>query len=634
MAEFPPVTTAQWEEAIAADLKGADRTKRLVWRTAEGFDVQPYYREEDLAALKHLNIKAGEFPYVRGIRGGNSWLVRQTIELSGSSDADIKAANATALAALMRGVESVGFKIEGGKEYTPAKLDALLNGVELTAVELAFSGCGTPAIAALFLDKIIAGKYNAEEICATFDIDLLRRMSKQGGFKCSPDGSKCFEKLKALIEKAAPYKRIRMVSVGGHLFHDCGASIVQELAFTLAMGHEYVVRLTDMGLAVDQAAPATKFTMAVGTNYFMEIAKIRAARMLWANIINAYKPAKECAAKLRLHVQTSAWNQTVYDPYVNMLRGTTEAMSAAIAGVDSIEVLPFDHAYAPAGEFSSRIARNSQLLLKEESHFDQVTDPSGGSYYIETLTASIASEAWKLFRAVEDKGGYTDALRAGFIQEEIAKTTAARDKNIATRRQILLGTNQYPNFGEVAGQEITESVVIPCTCAADKAAGANPACGCAEGFTPEFAPLQPYRGAMPFEQLRLRTDRCGKRPKAFMLTCGSLAFARARAQFSCNFFACAGIEVVDNTFFASVEEGAKAALASKAEIVVLCAADDDYATLAPEAYALLKGKCIFVVAGAPASQPELEAAGITHFISVKSNVLETLTAYQQELGIK
>ena len=316
---------------------------------------------------------------------------------------------------------------------------------------------------------------------------------------------------------------------------------------------------------------------------------------------------------MQIHAETSKWNQTVYDPYVNMLRGTTEAMSAAIGGVYSLEVTPFDASFENPTEFSKRIARNVELLLKHESHFDQVVDPAGGSYYIENLTQSIAAEAWKLFLEIEEKGGYTEAYKAGFIAERIKASAAAKDKNIATRRQILLGANQYPNFTEVAGKEITAESVTRKQ---------------AEGNV-----LVPYRGAMAFEEMRLHVDRSGKEPKAFMLTCGNLGMARARSQFSCNFFACAGIKVIDNTYFKSIEEGVKAALESKAQIVVVCASDDDYAEAAPKIKELLCGKAILVVAGAPACAPELEAQGITNFINVKSNVLETLKFYLKEMGI-
>lgn len=252
---------------------------------------------------------------------------------------------------------------------------------------------------------------------------------------------------------------MRIVTVAGQTFGNSGSTIVEELAFTLSAGHDYLVRLTDAGLDVDAAARKLRFSFSVSSNYFMEIAKFRAARMLWANIVKGYGPAKNCACKMQIHAETSRWNQTVYDPYVNMLRGTTEAMSATIAGVHSLEVMPFDASFENPTEFSKRIARNVELLLKNESHFDQVVDPAGGSYYVENLTQSIAAEAWKLFLEIEEKGGYTEAYKAGLIVERIKASAAAKDKNIATRRQTLLGANQYPNFTEVAGKEITAESV-------------------------------------------------------------------------------------------------------------------------------------------------------------------------------
>lgn len=622
MAEFPPVSTEQWEKVIEADLKGADYQKKLVWRTLEGISVQPYYRAENLKSLTTLSSQPGEFPYVRGAKSCGEWLVRQTIKVT-----DPKAANGHALGVLCKGVTSVGFVINN-KEFTAADLDVLLKGIVFSAVELAFSGCAAARVAELFMDKVKREGCPVDDVRATFAIDPLKRAATKGGF-CK--GHDCFDRLADLVRKAEGYKRVRVVSVGGVLFNDCGASAVEELAFSLAAGHEYVAQLMDRGLSVDQAATSLKFNMAISSNYFMEIAKFRAGRMLWAKIMEAYKPSCGCSSKMRVHATTSAWNVTVYDPYVNMLRGTTEAMSAALGSVDSIEVLPFDYAYAEPSEFSTRIARNAQLLLKEESHLDQVVDAAGGSYYIESLTAAIAEHAWTLFKSVEDKGGYMAALKAGYVQQVIAETAAKRDKNIATRRDILLGTNQYPNFNEVADQAVAMDMVTR-----KVAAVGGASCCCGDTKT-EFLPLVAYRGGMAFEALRLRTDRSGRRPQVFMLTCGALSFARARSQFACNFFACAGFETVDNTYFASVAEGAKAAAAAGAEIVVVCASDDDYITAAVEAKSLLAAagsKAIVVVAGDPASRSELEAAGITHFISVRNNVLETLQGYQQELNIK
>lgn len=617
--QFPPVTTEQWEAVIATDLKGADYERKLVWRTQEGFNVRPYYRAEDLKNVRFLGSEAGQFPYVRGTKKNNNWLIHETIAVDCPQQA-----NALATAMLTKGAESIGFCISN-KDFSADDLQTLLKGISLKNTELTFCGCGAKTAARLFTDRLEGSAYDPEDVKVNFVLDpLIKKLSLKGRLKCKDGSCKAFSTIAELIKKVPQYKRVRFVSVNGQTFHNCGSTIVQELAFTLAAGHEYVAGLMEEGLTIDQAAPSIRFSMAVSSNYFMEIAKFRAARMLWANIVAPYNPTRGCASKMKIHAVTSKWNMTVYDPYVNMLRGTTEAMSAAIAGVHSMEVTPFDDPYEKPTEFSSRIARNVQLLLKEESHFNQVTDAAGGSYYLETLTQSIAEQAWALFKQVEDMGGYIAAFEAGFIQDQIEESANKKNHNIATRREILLGTNQYPNFNEVAEAGITEADVTP---------GAEQcSCGCSSEAS-GIRTLQPYRGAMAFEQMRLSVDRSGKQPKAFMLTVGSLAFARARAQFACNFFACAGIRVQDNTYFKSLEEGVKAALDAKADIVVICASDDDYATLAPEAFKLLGGKAIFTVAGAPACQAELEAEGIKNFISVKSNVLDTLKYYLNELGI-
>ena len=605
--EFPPVPTEKWEEVITADLKGADYERKLVWKTGEGFNVRPYYRAENLEGIKFLGSQAGEFPYVRGTHAHNRWRVHQTVSVVCP-----KEANAEALKILNAGVDSLGFCIASA-DFSAADLDMLLKDICIPAVEITFCGEKMANVAELVLAKVEKEGIAKEDVRIAFCIDpLVKGLSSKGDF-CSPNGEKCIARIVELIHKTKEYKHVRIVTVAGQTFGNSGSTIVEELAFTLSAGHDYLVRLTDAGLDVDAAARKLRFSFSVSSNYFMEIAKFRAARMLWANIVKGYGPAKNCACKMQIHAETSRWNQTVYDPYVNMLRGTTEAMSATIAGVHSLEVMPFDASFENPTEFSKRIARNVELLLKNESHFDQVVDPAGGSYYVENLTQSIAAEAWKLFLEIEEKGGYTEAYKAGLIVERIKASAAAKDKNIATRRQTLLGANQYPNFTEVAGKEITAESVTRKQ---------------AEGNV-----LVPYRGAMAFEEMRLQVDRSGKEPKAFMLTCGNLGMARARSQFSCNFFACAGIKVIDNTYFKSIEEGAKAALESKAQIVVVCASDDDYAEAAPKVKELLGGKAILVVAGAPACAPEREAQGITNFINVKSNVLETLKFYLKEMGI-
>ncbi|MDR1347633.1 MAG: methylmalonyl-CoA mutase small subunit [Prevotellaceae bacterium] len=611
--EFPEVSTQAWEEVIIKDLKGADYEKKLVWRTMEGFNVRPYYRYEDLKNLKHVSYAPGQFPFVRGTKKDNNWKIRQDF-----CTKNVNYANKKALDVLMKGVDSIGFKIDGKKGIAQNDFDALLLDICLNAVEVNFTGgcCKTPEIVKMFAEK--AKALNPDEIYGSIDYSPLSRLTLCGSF-CSSE-EKDLELLKESVIAAKTLPHFRTIGVNGYIFHNAGSTVVQELAFALAMGNEYIAKLTDSGLSADEIAKNIKFTFAVGSNYFMEIAKFRAARMLWAYIVKAYEGTDECAQKMCIHAKTSAWLQTVYDPYVNMLRGTTESMSAAIAGVDSLEVLPFNKPFEQPTEFSNRIAHNVQIILKEESYFDKVVDPAAGSYYVEKLTSLIAGEAWKLFKAIEEKGGYVEAFKARFIQEQINASAKKHDTNVDTRREIILGTNQYPNFNETLTSDIRNRLNDNCSCDCS-----------VENRIAE--PIKIYRASEAFEALRMKTENSGLQPKAFMLTLGNLAMCRARAQFSSNFFACAGIKVIDNNRFATVEEGVKAALESKAEIVVACSSDDEYAESVPKIAELLGNSSILVVAGAPACENELREKGITHFISVRNNVLETLKQYQTELGI-
>ena len=308
--------------------------------------------------------------------------------------------------------------------------------------------------------------------------------------------------------------------------------------------------------------------------------------MLWANIVNEYKPECECACKMIAHAETSTFNLTLFDAHVNLLRTQTETMSAALAGVNSITVTPFDKTYKTPDDFSERIARNQQLLLKEECHFNKVVDPAAGSYFIENLTVSIAKQAWDLFLNVEEEGGMLEAVKAGKVQEAVNASNKARHDAVSKRKEVLLGTNQFPNFNEKAGEK--NPVEAQCCCSGNS---------CEK----PIATLNFNRAASEFETLRLQTERSGKRPKAFMLTIGNLAMRQARAQFSCNFLACAGYEVIDNLGFPTVEEGVEAAMKAGADIVVICSSDDEYAEYAVPAFKALNGRAMFIVAGAPAA---------------------------------
>ncbi|MBA4409750.1 MAG: methylmalonyl-CoA mutase family protein [Bacteroidota bacterium] len=626
--EFPPVSTQQWMDKVTADLKGADYNKKLVWKTNEGIDVQPFYREENLEKLDYLNSLPGEFPFVRGNKkNNNGWLVRQSIPVI-----DLAEANKKALTYLMKGVDSLAFEFKESGELTFADLAILLKDIQLEAVEVNFAGnCCSRKVAEAFTEFVKQGSWDPKTIRASVEYDPFGKYALTGKFRKSQDHA--IENVIKMIRSTTELSKFRTLAVNGKNFGNAGSTIVQELAYSLALGAEYLTALTDggstdstgsstsspTGLTVDAVAKKMKFNLSISANYFLEIAKLRAGRLLWAQIVKAYNPECECSCKMIVHAETGTWNKTVYDPYVNALRTQTEAMSASLGGADSITVLPFNAIYEDSTWFSDRIARNQQLLLKEEANFDKIADPGAGSYYIEELTAAIADQAWKLFLEVQDKGGFLAALREGFIQAEIKKMAGKRDLNIATRRESLLGTNQFPNFNEKLDQEMNPAVFAPVDLTSEGA---------------EIETLKPYRGAQAFEALRYKTDvfaRTNKRPLAFMMPIGNLNMRKARAQFACNFFAVAGFDVLDNNGFKTVEEGWKAAQEAGAQIVVLCSSDDEYTEFAPVAFEAVAGKAIFVVAGAPANMDELKAKGIANYINVKSNLLEELKAYQSKL---
>lgn len=615
--EFPPVSTEAWEEKIHQDLKGKSYEKKLIWNTPEGFHVRPYYRAEDLKNLKHLSYKPGEFPYARGNKPNhNDWNVRQHIRVH-----TVKDANTKALDILSRGVNALGFHLQEVPVFNRQMLDELLQDICIEAITLHFSGVANPEdFLRIFLEKISQDGIQFGNLKATIDYAPLAKLVQEGNFGDDTEAA-AFEKASALIDQSRDYPELKVLEVHGEHYHNAGATLVQELGYALAEGAEYMTAMTERGHRADEAVKALQFNFAVGSVYFMEIAKIRAARLLWAQIANAYKPENQERTKMNVHSVTSDWNKTVYDPYNNMIRTTTEAMSAAIGGAESLTVKPYDTIYRDPSEFSERIARNQQIILKEEAHFDKVADPAGGAYYIENLTASMAQHAWNIFLEIQNAGGFLKAFKTGTIQEKIRESAQKRDMNLAQRKKILLGTNQFPNAKEVMDQDIPESVVQP-----DEPA--NNAERVAE-------PVVPYRGAMKFEQLRLQTDRSNKNPKVFMLKVGHPATRTARSQFAANFFGCAGYEILDNLGFNSVQEGVDEARKQQADIVVLCSSDEEYRTVVPEAYQAMKDQAIVVLAGYPKDQIEdLKAVGIEHFIHLKSNLYDTLKSFQKLLGIE
>ena len=614
-SEFPPVTTPEWEEKIKADLKGADYEKKLIWKTDDGFPVKPYYREEDLLGLEYLQSLPGEFPYVRGTqKGEHPWIVRQDIPTD-----LVEQSNRIALEAVSGGAGAIGFCT---REITMHRqLSQLLNGIDLTRIQVHFIASRSyPLTLELFQYEIRNRGLNPSDIRGSLNFDPISFLLLHGNFYVSWENN-VDEAVYLLntIRKKLP--GMHALSINGHYFPHAGSTIVQELAFSLAAANEYLASLTAKGIPADAITPHMQFIFGTGSAYFPEIAKLRAARLLWSTLVRQYVPEHPDAARMFIHCVSTPWNKTVLDPYVNMLRTTTEAMSAAVGNADSLALTPFDRPFKDPDEFSTRIARNQQLILKEEAYLDKVTDPAAGSYFIENLTDSIAFHAWELFKTVEEKGGMIECIKSGFIQDTIEATARKKQQDLAERKKVMIGTNQYP--------DLTENL-------ADRR-NAPP------GFTADlpstYKKLNIHRGGETFEKIRLVTEdfvaKGGKRPSVFLLSMGNLAMRKARAMFTTNFFGCAGFEIIEGDAVCEVEEGIKASLASGAAIVVLCSSDEEYGNFAAATTSGIKKEkpgMIVIVAGNPKELiGPLKAAGVDDFIHVRSNLAETLEKYQKQL---
>ena len=443
--QFPPVTTKQWMEKINSDLKGADFNKKLVWKTDEGFSVSPFYRAEDIDNIAYINTLPGEYPFIRGTKTkNNNWLVRQNIEVS-----DYSEANRNALEILMKGIDSLGFIITVPESVSESNFKILLHDIHIEDIEINFLCNGKAKEILAGIIKIADERgLTHQKICGAIEADPIGRLMLNGTL-CIPvsDG---FDYLASLTRAASVFPNLRTIHLNASSFTNAGSDIVQELAFGISMGSEYMTQLTERGISSDEAASKIRFSFGSGSNYFPEIAKLRAARLLWSVVINGYDPAGRESIKMDIHCVTSEWNKTVFDPYVNMLRTQTEAMSAILGGTDSLTIEPFDIVFRHPDEFSERIARNQQLILKEEAYFDKVADPGAGSYYIDNLTNLIADNSWKLFLEIEEQGGFLASLKSGFIQKKVSESAIKRKEAIASGKEILLGTNKFPDVNEKA----------------------------------------------------------------------------------------------------------------------------------------------------------------------------------------
>lgn len=574
LSEFPPVSTEAWEQAIRGDLKGADYADKLIWHTADGIDVKPYYRAEDLTGLTFLNAVPGEFPYVRGTRSIGGWRIREEIDA-----VDPEEANSAARCAVAAGAEEIAFCHVA--IANPSDLGILL--ANLGEVPVHFENIDHTTI------RLLMDRLNKRQHAAVVSAAL--------------DWSADIDFSAEVIAKALP--ALVPFMIRADLFQESGATAVEEVGFALACGVDFIAQMQERGLPVDRVADSIIFSFAIGSDFFMQVAKLRGFRLVWAQAVESFGATRE-HARARIYARTSHWNRTIYDPHVNTLRGTAEAISAVLGGADSIYVAPFDDCYRTPDEAGRRLARNTQIILKQEAFLSRVADPGGGSYYVESLTDSIAQRAWKLLQEIEAAGGYRKATASGMIAQILEQRSAALEKAVISRRRVLTGTNRFANAAEKALDRINQAQL-----------------------------RSSRRAAQPFEQLRLRTERhaieTGKTPRVLLAEIGDPKMRSARSNFAADFLSCAGF-AIHTQRFAAPEQIA----GSDADLIVLCSSDPEYLALATALLPALKARGIatpVLIAGNPETAEQLKTAGITDFVHMRSNPIELLTKLQQQLGI-
>ena len=463
---FPPHTYEEWRQAVDVQLKGAPFEKVLVKKTYEDIGIQPSYFQRDVEKLPHMGALPGFAPFVRGTKALGSVvdprLVSQEIcygdpvEFNRAAKMDIEGGqnalnvllDKATLSGLNPGQAKSGDVGRGGLSLAAVDDAAIaFDGIDLEQIPIHLqagaSGLAVVALIASFMRK--QGK-STEKLRGCIAVDPFGTLSLEGTLPLSLESAyQEMAQLTAWAKDNAP--ELRTIAIHGHPYHNSGGSAVQELAFTVATGVEYIREMLSRGLSIDDVAQRIGFALSVGSDFFMEIAKLRAARLVWEKIIDTFG-GNDDSKRTYIHARTSSWNKTVTDPYVNMLRVSTETFSAICGGCDSMHVGPFDEAIGLPDDFSRRIARNVQVVLKDECHFDQVVDPAGGSWYVEAITDAIARKAWQLFQEIEKKGGMFKALQEGFPQKQLSETAAKRAKGIATRKDVFIGTNKYPNLLE------------------------------------------------------------------------------------------------------------------------------------------------------------------------------------------
>jgi methylmalonyl-CoA mutase len=641
-----------WWALVRAELENDDPLARLAWKTREGITIKPIFMLDDAPKQSHLTSYPGEAPYTRGTTAlgylARPWRIRHRLVCG---DANVESE-------VFRAAESGRSEIEvlpGPSGDAGSSLRDLLERAHVAGVPVILNaGSDTPAY---YGSAVSIAEQRGRSFTGGTHYDPISIFAKHGKI---PGGIEAALRLATDCVRFAgeSFSCARVIAAGGHVFHNAGATSTQELAYTLASGIEYVRALMAHGLSVDTACASIEFSFSVGTNFAFEVAKLRAARMLWAKIVHHFAPTDPASMKMRMHAQTSRWSQTVYDPHVNILRATIETMAAAIGGADSITTLPFEDALDTASELSLRLARNTSLLLSEESGIARVIDPAGGSMYFDALTDDVGKASWSILQDVEEHGGILCALENGAVQAAIREVSGVRDEMIAQRREVFIGTNQHPNIGErlstlesIAGPNTTSSSAFAVPVSDE---GVNSVRAMANAFTEGATlrdilipttvtrnaggPLRAYRGTEMFERLRAAVDLLERRPKVLLATLGPIAWRRARATFSAGFLGIAGFDIVDHPGYESVDAAVAAAVSEAADIVVACSDDESYPVLATELVSKLrtqKKDVLVLVAGYPKDSADaLKAAGVDDFIHLRANARTVLEALLARLGIE
>ena len=621
LSEFPKPTYEEWKEQAVASLKGAPFEKKLLTKTYEGITLEPLYTAAHAEKYPKQQSLPGFEDYLRGIYAGGyleeAWKIAQNVAGTPAE------ANALLKQELAKGATAISFDYDEVKLKDAADLEALLDGICLLENPLnVYAGAEAKTMLDMLWARIQNKGYKEYDYKGCVGADPIGEYARWGCAGCKDELPKLAECLKFT---KANMPQLKTIFINGTVYSYAGANAIQEVAAAMATAVYYIEYLTEQGFSVDEVAKSIRFRFALGANFFMEIAKLRAARTIWAQIVKAYGGSDE-AGKIDIAAQTSEFTQTVYDPYVNILRATTQTFSGVVGGVSELTVHPFDKAIRPADELARRVARNIQVMMQTEFGLMAPADPAGGSWYVETLTGQVAEAIWAKLQEIQAKGGILAVLEDGSLYDEVEAVLQERFKKLAFRTDKAVGSNMYPNMTEVPLEGACDKA---CTC-------------CCDEVKPAIKAFAPHRWTEQFEALRKATEdyvaKTGKNVKVFLCNMGPIPQHKARADFAGTFMEVAKFEVLRNDGFATTDDAIAAAKASGADVAIICSTDDTYPELVPVLAKGIKaaapGMKVMLAGAAPAElKAEWDAAGVDEYVNVKSNCLAILSNIQKERGI-